>query len=132
MQAHNSQHFTWLLGDSGYPLEPWLLTPIAEPYTDKENRFNAMHTKARNTIERAFGVLKTRFRCLNKHRVLHYGHEKVGKIVYTCAIFHNMLTHAFDIDSTILETEEQNVECNINNDYLEEGRRIRNTYINSM
>lgn len=51
-----------LLGDSGYPLKPWLMTPFNNPSHDSETRYNASHGKTRNIIERAFGVLKSRFR----------------------------------------------------------------------
>ena len=30
----------WLLGDSGYPLLPWLMTPIINPQTMPDNRYN--------------------------------------------------------------------------------------------
>nr|XP_027207049.1 putative nuclease HARBI1 [Penaeus vannamei] len=50
--------------DSAYPLLPFLLTPVANPVGQREFRCNISHSKARNTIERAFGVLKMRFRYL--------------------------------------------------------------------
>lgn len=82
---------TWLIGDSGYPLQPWLMTPIPDalPGTPEE-RYTSRHISARNVIERAFGVLKNRFRCLLKHRVLHYSHEMAGRITYACVVLHNI------------------------------------------
>ncbi|XP_053969007.1 putative nuclease HARBI1 [Anastrepha ludens] len=91
IREHILGAFKWLLGDSGYPLEPWLLTPIATPSSASEEIFNKTHIKARNTIERAFGVPKLRFRCLSKERVLRYSHKNAAAIIYTCIIFHNML-----------------------------------------
>ncbi|KAJ8931361.1 hypothetical protein NQ314_015728 [Rhamnusium bicolor] len=49
---------SWLIGDGGYPLEPWLLTPVSGPnIDDHEQRFNRSHRSTRNVAERFNGVL---------------------------------------------------------------------------
>ncbi|XP_030762453.1 putative nuclease HARBI1 [Sitophilus oryzae] len=50
-----------LLGDSGYGVKPYLITPLANPTTRAENLFNEAQIRTRNPIERCFGVLKRRF-----------------------------------------------------------------------
>ncbi|XP_071034238.1 putative nuclease HARBI1 [Parasteatoda tepidariorum] len=67
---------TWLLGDSGYPLDPWLLTPISgDNLSSSEEEYNRRHVSGSGTVERCNGTLKSRFRCLLKHRVLNYSPE---------------------------------------------------------
>ncbi|CAG4976707.1 unnamed protein product [Parnassius apollo] len=90
-ELHNRGEAVWFLGDSGYPLRPWLLTPIvnAKPGSAYEHYTN-MHCLTRNTVEWCIGVLKARWRCLLAHRVLHYNHHMVAKIINACAVLHNI------------------------------------------
>ncbi|XP_048516636.1 putative nuclease HARBI1 [Dendroctonus ponderosae] len=88
---------------------------------------------ARNVIERCFGVLKQRFRCLLKHRVLHYSPEKAAKIVLSCAILHNIAI----AEGTLVPEDLGNVDevTDIQssqgfNNYLQEGRRVQSEIIN--
>ncbi|XP_050706651.1 putative nuclease HARBI1 [Eriocheir sinensis] len=49
-------------GDSGYPLESLLITPVANPMTAAEERYSRAHIRTRFVVEQTFGVLKSRFR----------------------------------------------------------------------
>ena len=78
-------------GDSGYRLEPWVILPILDaPPGSNEEKFTKRHCHARNCVERCIGVLKSRFRCLLRARMLHYTPLKAAKIVKACAVLHNM------------------------------------------
>ncbi|XP_058826947.1 putative nuclease HARBI1 [Topomyia yanbarensis] len=60
-----------LLGDSGYALAPWLLTPYRSANEGSgEEIFNTIHSTARCSVERGIGVLKARWRCLSSDRKL--------------------------------------------------------------
>ena len=104
----NSNSKFWLLGDSGYPIEPWLLTPLPQcPENSKESRYNAAHKGARNVIERLFGVLKSRFRCLLRHRTLHYKPDVAGNIFYAVSILHNIcIENNVQLDDEINEDDD--------------------------
>lgn len=67
------------------PGHPALNTP--------EGRFNTAHASTRSAVERCIGVMKSRFRCLQRHRALHYGPRKAGSIVAACAALHNLCIH---------------------------------------
>lgn len=80
----------FLLGDSGYALRPWLLTPLGDPFEEPEKRYNRAHKSTRTIIEHVNGILKQRFRCCSKYRVMHYHPEVASKIINTCCVLHNM------------------------------------------
>uniref|UniRef100_A0A671XWZ4 Putative nuclease HARBI1 n=1 Tax=Sparus aurata TaxID=8175 RepID=A0A671XWZ4_SPAAU len=78
-----------LLGDSAYPLLPWLMTPFLAATTSAQARFNTAHCKTRYAIERLNGVLKRRFACLNYLRVEPQG---ACNIILACIVLHNIAT----------------------------------------
>ncbi|XP_062581489.1 putative nuclease HARBI1 [Saccostrea cucullata] len=81
----------WLLGDSGYPLRSFLLTPVMNPSTPKENAYNTAHIKTRNVIERCFGVWKMRFRCMDTSGgTLQFSPKRTCNIIVATAVLHNI------------------------------------------
>lgn len=101
---------SWLLGDSGYPLKPYLMTPYKNPvYGTAQHTFNKRHCSARNIVERTIGVLKSRFRCLQT--VLLYNPAKVVTIVNVCCALHNICKHfAIPFEEVFLENADDDDE----------------------
>ncbi|KAK9980268.1 hypothetical protein ABG768_013644 [Culter alburnus] len=94
LQSHRPNGI--VLGDSAYPLLPWLMTPFSVANTPEQERFNSSHCKTRCAIERLNGVLKRRFACLNYLRV----QPKVAcNIFLACIVLHSMATRShFPLD----------------------------------
>ncbi|XP_023312227.1 putative nuclease HARBI1 [Anoplophora glabripennis] len=77
-----------LLGDSGYALQPFLLTPLDEPVTRAQQLYNESFIRTRNIVERTIGVWKSRFPCLA------YGMriktETALTVIIATAVLHNI------------------------------------------
>ena len=107
-----------LTGDSGYPFQPWLMTPIRNPSNASEEAYNRCHQLARHRVERCIGVLKSRFRCLSRQRILMYSPAKAGAIINSCIVLHNILVEKkypveeIYIDEEIEENEEDPIADN--------------------
>ncbi|RUS73517.1 hypothetical protein EGW08_018732 [Elysia chlorotica] len=76
-----------ILGDSGYMIREWLLTPLPHVQTAPQEQYNYAHSATRTTIERCIGVLKRRFHSL--HTELRLAPPRVCKIVSVCMMLHN-------------------------------------------
>jgi hypothetical protein len=50
-----------LVGDSGYPIKPYLITPLLNVRNRAENLFNESQIRTINLVERSYGVWKRRF-----------------------------------------------------------------------
>lgn len=76
------------LGDSGYPLLPYLMTPkLNQPPGSPGASYTDAHAVARSSVERTIGVWKGRWRCLRKERGLHYSPEFAGIVIYSYILF---------------------------------------------
>ena len=79
-----------LLSDSAYPATLWQVKPYKQNtmLNHSQNKFNKALSSARVTIERAFGVLKGRWRCLLKR--LDNNLENIPDIILACCVLHNI------------------------------------------
>lgn len=126
------------LGDAGYALEPWMMTPYrAAASGSREANFNTVHSKCRNVIERCFGLLKGRFRCLLQSRQLHYRPEKAARIVNVCAMLHNVCIKFNtpldeEFQSQVMDDVSDLVSTSEANNYSNISKQIRNRIKDSL
>uniref|UniRef100_A0A8W8HP13 DDE Tnp4 domain-containing protein n=1 Tax=Magallana gigas TaxID=29159 RepID=A0A8W8HP13_MAGGI len=101
--AHGRYH---ILGDAAYPLKQWLLTPYRDNghLNQQQRRYNLQLSSKRQVIERAFALLKGRFRRL-KYLNIKKEMDMCQTVVCTC-ILHNIcilqndrLDNIFNVDS---------------------------------
>ncbi|XP_058813410.1 putative nuclease HARBI1 [Topomyia yanbarensis] len=126
---------TWLLGDAGYPLKPFLITPYRTGANDEieKLRFNEKHSRTRITVERSIGVLKATFRCTLGARELHYGPEKASQIVNVVCALHNLrIKFNINLDEAVdIETDNSSEIPSTYNDDDRNANRIRDDLLNS-
>ncbi|CAN7979166.1 unnamed protein product, partial [Ixodes persulcatus] len=90
-----------LLGDMGYACFFFLMTPLADPGPPNTPRgrqpimifphtirYQKAHIKTRNSVERAFGIWKRRFPCLDMK--LQHKPSRAVQIITACAALHNL------------------------------------------
>lgn len=78
-----------LLGDSGYGLSRFMMTPFDAPVARGQQLFNESQIRTRNCIERLFGVWKRRFPILALGMRVKV--KKAIPIIVACAVLHNIL-----------------------------------------
>ncbi|XP_048526259.1 putative nuclease HARBI1 [Dendroctonus ponderosae] len=85
MRLENGRLSGLLLGDSAYAQNRYMYTPINNPVTGAEQRYNNAYILTRNVV---FGVWKSRFRCLAK--CLQTSLRHTTRIIAATAVLHNI------------------------------------------
>ena len=90
------QDDSYLLGDSTYTLETWMKTPFKDRgnLTPQQLRFNFIHPSTRMVIERAFSLLKGRFRRLKYLDMLRI--QDIPTVIIAACTLHNVCLDSGD------------------------------------
>lgn len=118
LENNEFRHYI-LLGDNGYACKRYLLTPLLNPISPSEIRYNNSQIKTRNTIERTFGVLKRRFPCLSIGMRIKV--EKTLEVIVATSVLHNICRQVGDQ----LPADVQNIPDEVPEN-LNEGNGIAN------
>lgn len=79
-----------LVADDAFPLKPYIMKPYNFRGQNKQqNIFSYRLSRARRTVESAFGILTSRFRVFSTPILL--DPTKAEKVVLPCIVLHNML-----------------------------------------
>lgn len=120
-----------LLGDQGYPLKKYLMRPYPSHnnLNNEIETFNYRLSRARRTVECAFGILVSKWRCLKTEVQVHP--DKVDIVVKCASLLHNIVIDRQGIpDITISEINTSNKgDVNIQNRGLRRfNRATREAY----
>ncbi|XP_067145449.1 putative nuclease HARBI1 [Centruroides vittatus] len=118
----------YLVGDGGYPCLPYLTTPFLHPQNRGERRYNKAHSRARNIVERLFGVWKRRFPCMGS--CLRTKLDNTLNIIIATAILHNWAID-FKEEEFLIEhsNEEREEECSTMNEQSSSGSALRRSIV---
>lgn len=89
-----------ILGDAAYKLHQNIIVPYRDNgyLTPRQINFNFCHSSARIAIEKAFGILKTRFRSIRTVLAMNTSHLIPMFIIACCAMHNICLLRGDDID----------------------------------
>ncbi|XP_054843715.1 putative nuclease HARBI1 [Eublepharis macularius] len=120
-----------IISDGAYPLRRWLMKPYGtHGETNAHKHFDRALCRSRNVVERCFGRLKSKWRCLATR--LNCREENVVAVVTACTILHNIceehghnsLCHMGD-PNPVLVPQEEEAGLEPDRSHLEEGKVVR-------
>lgn len=126
----------FLLGDKAYPMLPWIVKPYPDRGLNAEQvSFNYRQSQARMVVERAFGRLKGRWRCLIKPQDHHI--TLVSQVTAACCVLHNLCeeqNEEFDEEDNYVEDEDEEEEGgeNENDGQNEQGQQWAHAIRNAL
>lgn len=95
-----------LLGETAYPLHPWVLTPYRENghLSPVQHRYNNVHSSARSCVERAFGLLKGKFcrlKGLDMDNLM-----LINEVIVAACVVHSHIIRTDGVDKDAIELDD--------------------------
>ena len=87
---NHTYRMAYYLTDGIYPNWSTFIQSIPLPQGPKAEKFAEKQESARKDVERAFGVLQSRF-AIVRNPALQWDKERIGKVMIACVILHNMI-----------------------------------------
>jgi hypothetical protein len=92
----------YIIGDAGYPLLPWLITPYQdEDLSYHKVEFNRRHSTATTVAVRALAMLKDTWKFLHGQAWRPQNMKELRKAVHVCYMLHNLV---IDMEEGFLPT----------------------------
>ena len=115
------------MGDTGYALRPWLMTPYLNPQTRGERNFNSSLKRTRVIVEQMFGQMKRRFPCLAIG--LRISPVRASTVIIACAVLHNKAKDFGEPEMDEGQIVEEEVEVPPYNGPVHDGRLYRDQLV---
>ncbi|XP_071944610.1 putative nuclease HARBI1 [Antedon mediterranea] len=116
----------YLIGDKGYPLRPFLLTPYFNPVHPHQQRYNRIHAVTRSIVERTIGVWKRRFRSMHEENRM--SPQRICAVIAATMVLHNIARDLKLPDIDDEEVDDQQIMVNdevYNGPVAPNGRIVR-------
>lgn len=113
---------THIIADAAYSIHPHVMVPFRDNghLTVLQKNYNFCLSSTKMVIERAFGLLKVRFRilldCLPLTDI-----EKIPQIILACCVLHNVCMSRNDLFPVIICPSEENSILNVIGPEVESG-----------
>ncbi|KAE8774921.1 hypothetical protein D1007_52591 [Hordeum vulgare] len=121
----------YIIGDAGYPLLPWLLTPYhlqdkdsSADFPPYQDEFNRRHSAATDVMLAALARLKDTWKALDREMWRSASSCRLPQIIYACCILHNIVID-LEEEAADMHSDQENYTEQVRQVAEEDAARVR-------